>query len=62
MVGISILVLIMGLALCAPGITMEYSQVMALKERVEQAIASGNVVLERDPRPINSGSKKRNRR
>jgi Ankyrin repeats (3 copies) len=45
---IGIFVLIIGQALCAVVSAMEYSEVMALKARVKQAIASGNVVPERD--------------
>lgn len=49
---IGVLVLIIGLALCMTSAALEYSQVMALKDQVKQAIASGNVVPERDLAPL----------
>jgi hypothetical protein len=57
MIRLGIVTLIIGLAFTLAASAMEYSQVMALKENVKQAIASGNVVPDRDLAPLIAAAK-----
>ena len=53
---IALFALVIGFIFCSIGITLDYDQITALKENAENAIASGNVVPDRDLAPLISAA------